>query len=107
MKYSLHRGAAVFHSAVLVKGGAVRVNGEIHLKTHLAAGETIPIGWVAAGSSAQVLPPGDYERIGEIQKPLNFPGMVYEFERSKAMMENITRRLSKALNSHISDETGT
>jgi len=99
--------AAVFHSAVLGKGSEVRVNGVVHLKTHLAAGETVPIGWVAVGSPAQVLPPNEHERIWEIQKPLNFPGTVYEFERSEATMEKITRHLSKALNSHTSDETGT
>src|SRR5210317_1642576 len=33
-------GAAVFHSALLGKGSEVRVNGVVHLKTRLAAGET-------------------------------------------------------------------
>lgn len=100
-------GAAVFHSALLGKGSEVRVNGVVHLKTHLAAGETVPIGWVAVGNPAQVLPPGEHERIWEIQKPLNFPRTVYGYERSEGTMEKITRRLSNALDSHTSDETST
>lgn len=100
-------GAAVFHSARLGKGSEVRVNGIVHLKTHLAAGETVPMGWVAVGSPAQVLPPSEHERIWEAQRPLNFPLTVYGFERSEATMEKITRRLSEALSSHASDEAST
>lgn len=98
-------GAAVFHSARLGKGSEVRINAVVHLKTHVAPGETVPIGWVAVGSPAQILPPGEHERIWEIQEPLNFPLAVYGFERSEATMEKITRRLSEALGSHVSDES--
>lgn len=100
-------GAAVFHSAILGKGSEVRVNGVVHLKTHLAAGETVPIGWIAVGNPAQVLPPGEHERIWQIQKPLDFPFTVYGLERSEATMVKITRRLSERLESHASDETST
>ena len=47
-------GAAVFHSAVLGMGSEVRINGVVHLKTHVAAGETVPIGWVAVGDPANM-----------------------------------------------------
>ncbi len=100
-------GAAIFHSARLGKGSEIRVNGVVHLKSHLAAGETVPIGWVAVGDPAQILPPSDHERIWEIQKPLNFPLTVYGLERSEATMERTTRRLSEALGSHASDEPST
>ena len=100
-------GAAVFHSARLGKGSEVRVNGVVHLKTHLAAGETVPIGWIAVGNPAQIFPPSEHERIWEIQKPFDFPRTVYGFERPEASMEKITRRLSKVLGSHASDETST
>jgi len=100
-------GAAVFHAARLGKGSEVRVNAVVHLKTHLAANETVPIGWVAVGSPAQILPPNEHERIWEIQRPLDFPRTVYGFERSGATMEKITRRLSETLGSHLSDDTST
>jgi carbonic anhydrase/acetyltransferase-like protein (isoleucine patch superfamily) len=97
-------GAAIFHSAHLGKGSEVRINGIVHLKTHLAAGAEVPIGWVAVGNPAQVLPPNEHDRIWAIQKPLNFPLAVYGFDRHEASMEKITRRLSEALGSHLSDE---
>ncbi len=100
-------GAAVFHSARLGRGSEVRINGTVHLKSHLEPGETVPIGWVAVGSPARVLPPGEHERIWELQQPLNFPLTVYGFDRDEATMKNITRRLSEALRSHTSDETDT
>jgi carbonic anhydrase/acetyltransferase-like protein (isoleucine patch superfamily) len=100
-------GAAVFHSARLGKGSEVRINGVVHIKSYLGMRETVPIGWVAVGNPAQVLPPGEHDRIWEIQKPLDFPLTVYGFERSEASMEKITRRLSEALSSHASDEPST
>jgi carbonic anhydrase/acetyltransferase-like protein (isoleucine patch superfamily) len=100
-------GAAIFHSAHLGKGSEVHINGVVHLKSHLAAGKTVPIGWVAIGNPAQILSPSEHERIWRIQEPLNFPLTVYGFERSEATMEKITRRLSEALGSHAHDEPTT
>lgn len=97
-------GAAVFQAARLGKGCEVRINGTVHLKTHLNPGEIVPIGWIAVGAPAQILPPDQHERIWEIQKPLDFPLTVYGIERADASMEKITRRLSEALGSHASDE---
>jgi carbonic anhydrase/acetyltransferase-like protein (isoleucine patch superfamily) len=97
-------GAAVFHSARVGKGSEVRINGVVHLKTHLAAGQTVPIGWIAIGNPAQVLPPGEHDRIWYIQKQLDFPLTVYGFERHEATTGKITHRLSEVLRSHTSDE---
>ncbi len=98
-------GAAVFHSSHLGKGSEIRINGVVHLKTHIPAGEMVPIGWVAVGNPALILPPDQHDRIWEVQKPLNFPLTVYGFEREEASMVKITQRLSEALASHISDES--
>lgn len=97
-------GAAVFHSARLGRGSEVRVHGVVHLKSRLAAGETVPIGWVAVGDPARVLPPGEHENIWELQEPMNFPLSVYGFERAEATMQKITQRLSEALGAHAGDE---
>jgi carbonic anhydrase/acetyltransferase-like protein (isoleucine patch superfamily) len=97
-------GAAVFHSSHLGRGSEVRVNAVVHLRTHVLPGEIVPIGWVAVGNPAQILPPDQHERIWAVQKPLNFPLTVYGFEREEASMVNITQRLSVALASHSSDE---
>ena len=96
-------GASIFHGARLGKGCEVRINGVVHLKTHVVPGGTVPIGWVAVGSPASILPPNEHEKIWEIQKPLNFPLTVYGFDRAEADMVKITRRLSEALGSHAHD----
>ena len=96
-------GAAIFHGAELGKGSEIRVNGVVHLKTRLSAGSTVPIGWVAVGDPAEILPPDRHERIWAIQKPLNFPLAVYGIDRDEADMVKITRRLSAALGSHRED----
>ena len=96
-------GASIFHGARLGRGCEVRINGVVHLKTHIMPGDTVPIGWVAVGSPASILPPNEHERIWEIQKPLNFPLTVYGFDRAEADMVKITRRLSEALGSHAHD----
>jgi len=97
-------GAAVFHAARLGRASEVRINGVVHLKTHLAAGENVPIGWIAVGNPAQVLPPGEHERIWHIQRPLDFPLTVYGIERDAATTGKITHLLSEVLRSHASDE---
>ncbi len=96
-------GAAVFHAAHLGRGCEVRINGVVHLKTRLAAGATVPIGWVAVGDPAQILPASEHERIWEVQQPLNFPLTAYGLERSEAGMVAITRGLSEQLARHRGD----
>ena len=96
-------GAAVFHGSRLGKGCEVRIHGIVHLETQVLPGDTVPIGWVAVGDPASILPPGDHEGIWAIQKPLNFPLKVYGLERSEASMITITRGLSEALGSHRGD----
>ncbi|MCE0496100.1 gamma carbonic anhydrase family protein [Vibrio salinus] len=93
-------GASVFHSSRLGKGSEVRINGVVHLKTHLPEGETVPIGWVAVGDPVQLFPSEQHDEIWEVQKPLNFPLEVYGLDRSEASMKNITRKLSEKLGTH-------
>jgi carbonic anhydrase/acetyltransferase-like protein (isoleucine patch superfamily) len=97
-------GAAIFHGATLGRGVEVRINGVVHLKTNLPPDATVPIGWVAVGDPAQILPPDAHDRIWAIQKALNFPLTVYGFERGEADMVKITRRVAETLAGHRDDE---
>lgn len=99
----LATGCAVFHGSHIGTGSEVRINGVVHLRTQLAPGSTVPIGWVAVGNPAQILPANEHEAIWKVQEPLNFPLTVYGFERSEANMIKITQRLSQALASHLDD----
>ena len=99
-------GASVFHGARLGYGAEVRVGAVVHLRTRLEAHACVPVGWVAVGDPAQILPPNEHDRIWAVQKPLDFPRFVYGVERApegESNMEEITRRRSEALASHVDD----
>ncbi len=97
-------GAAVFHGARLGRGAEVRVHATVHLRTRLEAGATVPIGWVAVGDPAQILPPDRHDAIWAVQAPLDFPAWVYGIDRATPdLMVEVTRRLSRALGTHAGD----
>jgi Carbonic anhydrases/acetyltransferases, isoleucine patch superfamily len=97
-------GAAVFHGAVLEARSEVRVNGVVHLKTRLPEDATVPIGWVAVGDPASILSPDQHDAIWRLQEPLNFPLVVYGYDRSEASMSKITERMAQFLGSHADDQ---
>ena len=99
-------GAAVFHGAQIGRGSEVRINGTVHLRTRLEPGSTVPIGWIAVGDPAQILPPDQHEAIWTLQKTLDFPGFVYGADRSSPdLMKNITSRLSDGLGIHRAESS--
>jgi carbonic anhydrase/acetyltransferase-like protein (isoleucine patch superfamily) len=101
----LATGSTVFNGASVGEGAEVRVNGTVHLKTALPADAVVPIGWVAVGEPAEVLAPGEHERIWALQEPLDFPGTVFGVERGPArtMMPKLTGRYARALGAHRND----
>ena len=99
-------GASVLHGAKLSKGSEVRINGVVHIKTTLPENEIVPIGWVAVGIPAKILPPDEHDQIWTIQKPLNFPKVVYGVDRKpdgQTIMPEITEMMANALKSHKED----
>jgi carbonic anhydrase/acetyltransferase-like protein (isoleucine patch superfamily) len=102
----LATGVTVFNGATVERGAEVRINGVVHLKTRVTAGATVPIGWVAVGDPAEILPPGEHDRIWAIQETLDFPREVFGLERDDdqaALIEAITERYSRALGRHRED----
>ena len=77
----LATGTTVFHGALVGQGAEVRINAVVHVNTVVTEGTTVPIGWIAVGDPAQVLPPTEHERIWAVQERLNFPGTAYGVER--------------------------
>lgn len=99
-------GAAVFNGAVIGTRAEVRINGTVHLKTNLPPDATVPIGWIAVGDPAKILPPDEHDRIWAVQEPLDFPGTVFGLERADAgdnIMPELTRRYARYLGRHCSD----
>jgi carbonic anhydrase/acetyltransferase-like protein (isoleucine patch superfamily) len=88
----LATGATVFNKARVGKGSEVRVNGLVHLRTVLPPHSMVPIGWVAVGDPATILPSSEQDQIWSIQKPLDFPRVVFGVDRpppGETMMPNV------------------
>jgi carbonic anhydrase/acetyltransferase-like protein (isoleucine patch superfamily) len=100
-------GASVFHAARVGRGAELRINAVVHLSTVLEPGATVPIGWVAVGNPARILPSEAHDAIWAIQAPLNFPLTVYGIDRAEASMVAITQRMAEALGAHQYDVVGT
>lgn len=93
-------GATVFNKAVLKRGAEVRINAIVHLKTVLAENAVVPLGWVAVGDPAHILPPDRHDEIWAIQKALDFPKTVFGVERppeGQTLMGDVMPRYAAAL----------
>ncbi len=102
----LATGSSVFNGAVIGKRAEVRINGVVHLKTRLLPDSVVPIGWIAVGDPARMLPPEQHEKIWSVQKPLDFPRTVFGLERAPAgesILPQLTDRYSRALAKHKND----
>jgi carbonic anhydrase/acetyltransferase-like protein (isoleucine patch superfamily) len=102
----LATGSRIFNGARVGTRSEVRINGVVHLRTVLAADTTVPIGWVAVGDPARILPPDQHEAIWAVQKDLDFPGYVFGLERpaeGQSLMPALTERFGRALGHHRAD----
>jgi carbonic anhydrase/acetyltransferase-like protein (isoleucine patch superfamily) len=102
----LATGSRVFNGAMIGSRAEVRINATVHLLTKLPEDATVPIGWVAIGDPARILPPEAHDDIWAIQKPLNFPKEIFGVDRPKpgeTRMPEITARYCRALSRHRDD----
>jgi carbonic anhydrase/acetyltransferase-like protein (isoleucine patch superfamily) len=102
----LATGATVFHGAEIGRGAEVRINGIVHVRTKVPPKGLVPIGWVAVGNPAEILPPGEHERIWAVQRTLDFPGVAYGLGRQSdgsVDMRELTARVAAGLRRHADD----
>ncbi len=102
----LATGATVFSGATVRRRAEVRINGVVHVRTAVPEGATVPIGWVAVGDPAEILPPNEHDRIWAIQRELNFSREVWGLERAapgETIMPEMTERYARALGRHADD----
>jgi carbonic anhydrase/acetyltransferase-like protein (isoleucine patch superfamily) len=103
----LATGATVFNGAHIGQGAEVRINGLVHLRTQLPANATVPIGWVAIGSPARILPPHQHDDIWAVQQPLDFPKYVFGLDRpapGESLMPSLMQRYARSLGDrHVDD----
>ena len=96
-------GASLFPGSRIGRGAEVRINGVVQVNTVIEPGAVVPIGWVAVGDPASILPPERHEEIWAIQRELDFVGTVYGAGREVPMPE-LMRRQSEYYGAHIADE---
>lgn len=95
-------GAALFPGAVIEHGCEVRIRGVVQVNTRLATGTVLPIGWIAVGTPAALLPPERHEEVWAIQQELDFPGTAYGVDRTTSMRE-LLRGQSEFYRAHEDD----
>lgn len=99
----LATGCAIFNGAEIGPRAEVRIHGTVHLSTRLPADAMVPIGWVAVGDPAEILPPDRHDEIWKLQEPLDFPKTVFGVEPpapGATNMAEITRRYVRQLQRH-------
>jgi len=96
-------GAAIFPGARIGARAEVRVHGVVHVNSALAAGAVVPIGWIAVGDPAEVLPPERHDDIWAIQRELDFPGTVYGEPRGEDLMARVMPRQAAWFGAHGND----
>jgi carbonic anhydrase/acetyltransferase-like protein (isoleucine patch superfamily) len=99
-------GASLFPGARVGARAEVRIGGVVHVNSSLPADGLVPIGWVAVGDPATVLPPDRHEEIWAIQRELDFPGTVFGLERpapGETIAPEVTRRYADLFGRHRGD----
>jgi hypothetical protein len=102
----LATGTRVFNGARIGARAEVRISAIVHLRTVLPEDAVVPIGWVAVGDPAHILPPHEHDAIWAVQKSLDFPGYVFGVRRPPAggtMMPETMPRYARALRRHLVD----
>jgi len=99
-------GVSVFNGAVIGPRATVRINGTVHIRTTLDDDAVVPIGWIAVGTPAKILPPSAHDEIWAVQKELDFPAYVFGADRPGPLgtiMPDVMPRYAGALQRHVDD----
>jgi len=97
-------GASLFPGSLIGAGAEVRINGVVQVNTTIGPGAIVPIGWVAVGDPAQILPAERHDDIWAIQRELDFGGTVYGVGNDVSMRD-LMRSQSQFYGHHRDDVT--
>ena len=98
-------GAVVFNGARIEAGAEVEFNAVVYVNTVVPSGVAVPMGWFAGGQPAELVAPGDWDRIRAIMGPLDYPGTVFGVAASDTStpMSDVARRYARGLALHHQD----
>jgi len=95
-------GASLFPGSVIGAGAEVRINGVVQVNTAVGPGMVVPIGWVAVGNPAHILPVERHDEIWAVQQKLDFVGTVYGVG-NEVSMRDVMRSQSQFYGHHRDD----
>ena len=81
-------GASIFPAADIGAHAIVRANSVVHINSELPPRRVVPEGWTAIGRPAEVVPPGDDERMLFTLYGMNFTKAVFGETRAEVGMTN-------------------
>ena len=95
----------MFNGARIEQGAEVEFNAVVYVNTVVPAGVAVPMGWFAGGQPAELVAPGDWERIRAIMGPLDYPGTVFGVGAggTDSLMTDVARRYTRGLALHHQD----
>ncbi|MDQ4053197.1 MAG: gamma carbonic anhydrase family protein [Actinomycetota bacterium] len=85
-------GASLFPGSRAGTGSELRIGSVLQVRSTLAPGTVVPIGWIAAGDPAELFSPDRHDELWAVQEPLDFPGTVYGVPRGTSMREIMRRQ---------------
>ena len=108
-KVFIATGASLFPGSVIGDRAVVRINGIVHVNTHLPADSVVPINWIALGHPVSILPPEQHDEITRLLAGLKYRETVYgvdaEFDADPegSLMPTIAERNSVMYGRHSRD----
>jgi len=96
-------GAVLFNGARVEVGAEVEFHAVVYVNTVVPAGMAVPMGWFAGGDPAQLIAPGDWERIRELVGPLDYAGTVFGAAGTGGDVPDLARRYARGLALHNRD----
>ena len=101
-------GASVFNGAILEAGSVVTINAVVHIGAKCAAGTLVPIGHIAIGDPARIVPPSEAPSIHRELATLGFTRFVFGFDAPSladpSAIEALCARYSQSLSRHREDD---
>lgn len=97
----------MFNGARIGRRAEIRISGIVHMRTVVGEDAVVPLGWIAVGDPARILPPEKHDDIWMIQKALDFPKYVFGVERPReggTAMPQIVPHYAEALRRRHKDD---
>ena len=103
-------GAALFSGSVVGDRAVVRINGIVHVNTHLPSDGIVPINWVALGHPVAILPPDQHDEISRLLAGLKFRETLYgvdpeyDADTDGSVMPAMAERNAMMFGKHLRDK---